>query len=164
MVYLISVTASFCEAKVMFVSIGQAAARQVMAYARVSSHDQKQDLDRQVGALLSYCKDHKLQCQVVKDLGSGLNYNKRGLNQLIEEICLGRVSQLILTHKDRLLRFGSALLFKLCKFYNTKVVILNASQDLRFEEELANDVIEIITVFSAKLYGKRSHQNRRRAA
>jgi len=66
-----------------------------------------------------------------------------------------------LTHKDRLLRFGSELIFSLCEIFGTEVVIINRTEDASFEEDLANDVLEIITVFSARLYGSRSHKNRK---
>ncbi|EQD26136.1 Resolvase domain protein, partial [mine drainage metagenome] len=62
--------------------------------------------------------------------------------------------------KDRLLRFGSELVFSLCEHFSCEVVIVNASEESSFEDDLANDVIEIVTVFSARLYGSRSHKNR----
>ena len=72
------------------------------------------------------------------------------------------VGRLVLTHKDRLLCFGSELVYSLCEAYNTEVVIINPGEPpLRIEEELAPDVLEIITVFSARLYGSRSHKNRK---
>jgi putative resolvase len=68
----------------------------------------------------------------------------------------------VLTNKDRLLRFGAELVFALCEAYNAEVVMINQGEPpLRFEEELAQDVLEIITVFSARLYGSRSHKNRK---
>ena len=65
-----------------------------------------------------------------------------------------------MTHKDRLLRFGAELVFSLCEHFGAEVVIINASEDASFEEDLVQDVLEIITVFSARLYGSRSHKNR----
>lgn len=135
--------------------------KKVIAYARVSSHDQKDDLERQKQRLESYCRQNNLICEVISDLGSGINYNKKGLKQLIQFIIQSRVSKLILTHKDRLLRFGSPLLFKICDYFNTKVIILDDKVEQTFEQELVNDVIEIMTVFTAKMYGKRSHKNKK---
>ena len=135
--------------------------RKAVAYARVSSHDQKNDLKRQEIRLENYCKANNFNHEIISDLGSGLNYNKVGLKKLINLICQKKVSHLILTHKDRLLRFGSPLLFRLCEFFGTKVVILDDKTEQTFEQELAGDVIEIMTVFSAKLYGKRSHKNKK---
>lgn len=136
------------------------AARLTLCYARVSSHDQKDDLKRQVALLESYCAANGWTYEVIQDLGSGLNYQKRGLRLLIKRICQGDVGRLVLTHKDRLLRFGSELIFSLCEHFGTEVVIINASQESTFEEELGEDVLEIITVFSARLYGSRSHKNK----
>ena len=136
--------------------------RATVCYARVSSHDQKEDLARQAALLESYCAANGWSYEIIQDLGSGMNYNKRGLQQLIKRLCQGEVARLVLTHKDRLLRFGADLIFSLCEIFNTEVVILNLSeQPLSFEEELAQDVLEIITVFSARLYGSRSHKNRK---
>lgn len=72
-----------------------------------------------------------------------------------------KVERLVLTHKDRLLRFGSELIFSLCEQFGTEVVIINRTEDSTFEEDLAQDVLEIITVFSARLYGSRNHKNRK---
>jgi predicted site-specific integrase-resolvase len=72
-----------------------------------------------------------------------------------------KVERLVLTHKDRLLRFGSELIFSLCEQFGTEVVIINRTEDSTFEEDLAPDVLEIITVFSARLYGSRNHKNRK---
>jgi len=136
--------------------------RPTLCYARVSSHDQKEDLLRQVALLETFCAANGWTYEVLQDLGSGLNYNKKGLQQLIQRICSGTVGRLVLTHKDRLLRFGSELVFSLCETFQTEVVLINQGElPLRFEEELAQDVVEISTVFSARLYGSRSHKNRK---
>lgn len=89
-----------------------------------------------------------------------MNYNKRGLKQLLEQIMNGQIGRLVLTHKDRLLRFGAELVFSLCAVKNVKVVIINQGDEPTFGEELAKDVLEIITVFSARLYGSLSHKNK----
>ena len=135
--------------------------RKTIAYARVSSHDQKEDLARQVIVLESYCANHGWTFEVFQDLGSGLNYGKKGLRKLIKEICSGRVQRLVITHKDRLLRFGAELIFTLCEQFGAEVVILNSSEDSSFEDDLVQDVLEIITVFSARLYGARSRKNKK---
>ncbi len=134
--------------------------RPTVAYARVSSHDQKEDLQRQVHMLEIYCSAKGWTFSIIKDLGSGMNYNKRGLKQLLEQIMNGQIGRLVLTHKDRLLRFGAELVFSLCAVKNVEVVIINQGDEPSFEEELAKDVLEIITVFSARLYGSRSHKNK----
>jgi putative resolvase len=70
------------------------------------------------------------------------------------------VNRLVITHKDRLLRFGSELIFSLCEHFGVEVIIINRTEDRRFEEDLAKEVLEIITVFSARFYGSRSHKNK----
>ena len=135
--------------------------RKTVAYARVSSHDQKEDLERQKQVLELYCAQKGMTCEIISDLGSGINYKKKGLNKLLEEIIDNKVGKLVLTHKDRLLRFGVELFFAICKVMNVQVTIINQGEDTTFEEDLSKDVLEIITVFSARLYGARSHKNKK---
>ena len=140
-----------------------------IGYARVSSHDtsassvqrQKPDLVRQKQVIELFCATNGWQFETIEDLGSGMNYNKKGLKRLIKLIVDAKVERLVLTHKDRLLRFGAELIFSLCEHFGTEVVIINRTEDASFEEDLASDVLEIITVFSARLYGSRSHKNRK---
>jgi len=138
-----------------------ALSRPTIAYARVSSHDQKKDLDRQIKVLEMYCSSHGWQYEVVSDLGSGMNYKKKGLSNLLDRIVSDKVGRLVLTHKDRLLRFGAELVFSVCEAKNVEVIIINQGDERSFEEELASDVLEIVTVFSARMYGARSHKNKR---
>lgn len=133
--------------------------RRTIAYARVSSHDQKADLERQKQVLELYCAKQGWTYEIVSDLGSGMNYRKKGLQRLLDDIINGSVGRLVITHKDRLLRFGAELVFSICEVKRVEVVILNQGEDASFEEDLAKDVLEIITVFSARLYGARSRKN-----
>lgn len=135
--------------------------RQTVAYARVSSHDQKSDLERQKQVLELYCAQQGWTFEIVADLGSGMNYYKKGLKRLLNDILSGRIERLVITHKDRLLRFGAELVFAICEAKQVEVVILNQGEDTSFEEDLAKDVLEIITVFSARLYGSRSRKNQK---
>jgi putative resolvase len=132
-----------------------------LAYARVSSHDQKSDLERQAQVLENFCSANGWTYEIIQDLGSGLNFQKRGLKKLLQNVCSGKINRLVLTHKDRLLRFGSELVFSLCEQFGIEVVIMNRSEDTRFEDDLVQDVLEIITVFSARLYGARSRKNQK---
>lgn len=132
-----------------------------VAYARVSSYDQKEDLERQAEVLATYCIKQGWNFQIIQDLGSGMNYQKKGLKALISLILEKKMSRLVLTHKDRLLRFGAELIFTLCEIKQIEVVIINRGDEISFEEELAQDVLEIITVFSARLYGSRSRKNKK---
>lgn len=121
-----------------------------VCYARVSSHDQKDDLERQHAMLEAYCAAKGWRSEVIKDLGSGMNYHKPGLNRLLEMILRKQMKRLVITHKDRLLRFGSELVFALCAHQQIEIVIIHKGEQPTFEEELAKDVLEIITVFSVQ--------------
>ena len=131
-----------------------------VCYARVSSRDQKDDLERQHTALEAYCATKGWRTQVIRDLGSGMNYRKKGLQSLLELILHRRTERLVITHKDRLLRFGAELVFTLCEMQGIEIVIIHQGEQPSFEEELAQDVLEIITVFSARLYGSRSRKHK----
>ena len=132
-----------------------------VCYARVSSHDQKADLDRQHEMLETYCAAKGWRTEVIRDLGSGMNDRKKGLQKLLEMIQRRQMRRLVITHKDRLLRFGSELVFALCEIQGIEIVIIHKGDQPSFEEELAQDVLEIITVFSARLYGSRSKKHRK---
>lgn len=133
-----------------------------IAYARVSSHDQKDDLIRQVQVLEHYCAKAGFNYEIIQDLGSGMNYYKKGLTKLLNLILEGQVKRLVITHKDRLLRFGAELVFAICEAKEVEVIIINkGDENIKFEEELAKDVLEIITVFSARLYSSRSKKNKK---
>ncbi|HSX12943.1 MAG TPA: IS607 family transposase [Chlamydiales bacterium] len=135
--------------------------RKTCAYARVSSHDQKADLERQKQVLELYCARQGWNFEVITDLGSGMNYHKKGLKRLLNDILTGNIGRLVIAHKDRLLRFGAELIFAICEVKNVEVVVINQGEDTTFEEDLAKDVLEIITVFSARLYGSRSRKNQK---
>jgi putative resolvase len=135
--------------------------RKTIAYARVSSRDQKKDLERQKELLELYCAAQGWTYELMSDLGSGMNYYKKGLKRLLNEILAGKINRLVITHKDRLLRFGAELIFSICEAKEVEIVILNKGEEGKFEEELAKDVLEIITVFSARLYGSRSRKNQK---
>ena len=143
-------------------NLDQVDERITINYARVSSHDQKQDLVRQVQILEAFSGSNGWQFETIKDMGSGLNYQKKGLKKLIKRILCGDVGRLVLTHKDRLLRFGSELVFAICEEMETEVVIINkTSEEINFEQELVQDVLELITVFSARIYGSKSNKNKK---
>ena len=132
-----------------------------LCYARVSSHVRKADLDRQQAALEGYCAAKGWRTETIRDLGSGMNYRKQGLQRLLDLILKRQIRRLVVTHKDRLLRLGAELVFALCERQGIEIVIIHQGDPPSFEEELAQDVLEIITVFSARLYGSRSHQARK---
>ena len=134
-----------------------------IAYARVSSPNQKEDLERQQAVLEAFCNKNGWQTEIITDLGSGINYNKKGLLRLLELMVQGQMARLVITHKDRLLRFGTEIVFRICELKGIEVVIINKGEQPSFEEELTCDVMEIMTVFCAKLYGCRSHKSKKMA-
>lgn len=135
--------------------------RITLAYARVSSADQKKDLERQKTVLEMYCAAQGWNFELISDLGSGMNYRKKGLQSLLQKLLNGKIEHLVITHEDRLLRFGAELIFSVCEMKGVEVVIVNKGEEASFEEDLAKDVLEIITVFSARLYGSRSKKNQK---
>ncbi len=143
--------------------VAEAAKRKTIAYARVSSQDQKDDLDRQKQVLELYCARQGWTFEVIADLGSGMNYHKKGLKRLLAAILNAEIGRLVITRKDQLPRFAAELVFAICEAKGGEVVILNQGEDTILEEDLAKDVLEIITVFSARLYGARPHENARDA-
>jgi len=107
--------------------------KKTIGYARVSGRDQKKDLQRQVELLEAYCAAHGWPCEIIQDLGSGLNYKKRGLNDLIKKICSNDLQRIVLTNKDRLFRFGAELIFALCELFEIEVILMNSSEHSSFE-------------------------------
>ena len=126
-------------------------------YARVSSNHQKEDLERQIEYLQSTYPGDK----VIKDIGSGHTWKRKGLETLLEQINEGLVSEIVVSYKDRLCRFGYELFEWICKKQNVKLVVLNhraPSEDK--DKELSEDLLSIITVFVAKNNGIRASKNK----
>lgn len=135
----------------------------VIAYARVSSPSQRKDLALQKEALRVYCLEHSIKVdQWVEDIGSALNYKRKGFNQIIEQIELGHVKRLVIGYQDRLIRFGYDWFEAFCERHGTDILVING-ESFSPEEELVRDLIAIVTVFSARLHGLRSHKNAIRA-
>ena len=136
----------------------------MIAYARVSSPGQKKDLALQKEALRAYCLEHGIKVdQWIEDIGSALNYKRKGFNRVIEHIELGQVARLIIGYEDRFVRFGYDWFEQFCQRHGTQITVVNG-ETFSPEEELVRDLIAIVTVFSARLYGLRSHKNLIRAA
>ena len=126
----------------------------VVGYARVSSKKQSDDLERQVNNLNTYISSKYDSFDIITDIGSGINYNKPGLKKLIEKINKKEVDLIIVLYKDRLLRFGFELVEYFADLNNVKIEILDKI-DKNQDEELVEDLVQIITVFSCKMQGKR---------
>ena len=136
----------------------------VIAYARVSSPSQKKDLATQKEALRAYCLEHRVKVdEWVEDIGSALNYKRKGFNQIVEQIELGQVRRLIIAYQDSFVRFGYDWFEHFCERHGTNITV-TGGESFSPEEELVRDLLAIVTVFSARLHGLRSHKNAIRAA
>jgi excisionase family DNA binding protein len=143
--------------------------RKTVLYARVSSNGQIEDLKRQISQLETFALSRGYCYEIYQDIGSGLNFNRKEFNKLVMEILSGKVDRVVLNYKDRLMRFGFELFYKICQTNNTEIIIINQTEAISThpypsqegKEELTKDLIAIITSFSAKLYGARSHKNKR---
>jgi len=133
------------------------AIRKVVGYCRVSSNKQKDDLKRQIENVKTYMIANGYSFDVVTDIGSGINYNKKGLNQLIDMIVASEVEKIVVLYKDRLLRFGYELIENLCNKYGTTIEVIDNTEKTE-EQELVEDLVQIITVFSCKLQGRRANK------
>ena len=128
-----------------------------IGYARVSSHKQKDDLKRQIECLKMYMIAKGYSFEIIEDIGSGINYNKKGLNELINKITNREVDKIVILYKDILLGFGFEIIENLCNKYGTKIEIIDNTEKSE-EQELVEDLVQIITVFSCKLQGKRANK------
>jgi len=137
--------------------MGERNIRKVAVYARVSSQDQKEDLVKQKQLLLQNYPD----ADVYFDIRSGLKFDRKGFIELLKAVEQSRVSKVVVVHEDRLARFGIDLLRHIFLTYGTEIEILNNKEKGTPEEELAKDLITIITSFSARLYGLRSHKTKK---
>ena len=132
----------------------------VIGYCRVSTPSQKDDLKTQVENVKSYMIAKGYQYEIIEDIGSGINYNKKGLKQLIEKINNQEVSRVVVLYKDRLIRFGFELIEYLCQINGVELEVIDHTEKSK-EEELTDDLIQIVTVFANRLYGQRSKKTKR---
>jgi len=134
--------------------------RKIVGYARVSSHTQKDDLERQIELIKSYARDSDWEIEILKDAGSGLNEDRRNFQKLLRMVMNKEVSKVIIAYPDRLTRFGFKTLEKFFKSYGTEIVIINHGERSP-REELVENLITIISHFAGKLYGMHSHKYKR---
>ncbi len=133
--------------------------RDVVIYARVSTRNQKDDLQKQVEFLKQFCNAKGIIVnQCIEDLGSGLNYNRKKWNLLLEEVMENKIKTIVISSKDRFIRFGYDWFEKFCEKFNAKIIIVN-NEALSPNEELVQDIISILHEFSCRLYGLRKYKN-----
>ncbi len=132
--------------------------RQTVIYARVSTRNQKDDLQNQVTFLRQFCNARGMIVdQCIEDYGSGLNYNRKKWNDLLDEVMEQKIKTIVITHKDRFVRFGYDWFEKFCMKFNTSITVVN-NEDLSPQEELVQDIVSILHVFSCRLYGLRKYK------
>jgi len=125
-------------------------------YVRVSSHSQKDDLQRQKNYMVKRFPKH----MVIEDIGSSINLNRKGLRKIIKYAIEGKIEEVVVAYKDRLARFGFELIEDLIKVYsNGKIIIVNKNKDLEPEQELIKDVLQIMNIFVAKMNGLRKYKD-----
>ena len=131
----------------------------VVAYCRVSTKSQKDELEKQVENVKSYMYAKGYSFEVITDIGSGINYKNKGLQELISLIDSNQVTKIVILYKDRLVRFGFELIQLLCELHDVEIEIIDNSEQSR-EEELTDDLIQIVTLFANRLYGSRSKKTK----
>ena len=134
--------------------------RIVIGYCRVSSNKQKDDLERQIDNMKLYLMAQGKPFEIISDIGSGINYKKKGLKELIKLITQNKVDKVVVLYKDRLLRFGYDLIEYIASLYNCEIEIIDNTEKSE-QQELVEDLVQIITVFSCKLQGKRANKARK---
>ena len=128
-----------------------------ICYCRVSSQKQKEDLDRQINLMKQLYPSHR----IISDIGSGLNFKRKGLQELINMAIKNQLDEIVVAYKDRLARFGFELIENIVKTHsNGKIKILNKSEEKTPSEELTEDIIAIMNVYVAKVNGLRKYEKK----
>lgn len=132
----------------------------IIGYCRVSSYKQKDDLQRQVENMKLYLDKQNKNYEIIEDIGSGINYTKKGLRTLLRKIVNNEVEKVVVLYKDRLLRFGFELVEYIANLYGCEIEVIDSTEKTE-QQELVEDLVQIITVFSCKLQGKRANKARK---
>jgi predicted site-specific integrase-resolvase len=109
---------------------------------------------------LEKCSKEEWHTELIKDIGSGLDENRKGFKKLIKMVSDGKVKRIVVEYKDRLMRFGLDTFLSYCSKFGTEVLILQDQKEKAFEEELAEDMVALVTSYSARLYGRRGGRKR----
>jgi len=129
-------------------------------YTRVSTNNQKDDLQNQIKFLQDFTNAKGMIIdEIIKDIGSGLNYNRKQWNKLITECMEGKIDKIIITHKDRFIRFGYSWFERFLGKYNVEIIVVN-NELLSPQEELVQDIRSILHVFSCRIYGLRKYKKK----
>ena len=132
--------------------------RKIVIYTRVSTRNQSDDLENQVDFLQNYANAKGLIAdEIIRDYGSGLNYNRKKWNQLLVEVMENKIKMILVSHQDRFVRFGFDWFEKFCNKFNVEIVVVK-NEKLSPHEELVQDIVSILHVFSGRLYGLRKYK------
>ncbi|MBU5228110.1 IS607 family transposase [Clostridium senegalense] len=134
--------------------------RKVVGYCRVSSNKQKDDLKQQVENMQTYLLAQGEPFEIITDIGSGINYKKKGLKKLIQKIINNEVKKVVVLYKDRLLRFGFELVEYIAYLNNCEIEIIDSTEKTQ-QQELIEDLVQIITVFGCGVQGERANKARK---
>lgn len=130
-------------------------------YARVSSSDQRSDLERQIEYLKGYCSAKGYNVvDILTDVVSGLNEKRRGLKKLFDYVVNGKVDVVVISYKDKLTRFGFRYLEDFFNSHGVRIEVV-FGEELGLQQELIEDLIAIVTSFAGRLYGMRSHKKKK---
>lgn len=132
--------------------------RKVVAYARVSSRNQKDDLKNQIDFIRTFINARGVILdEYIEDIGSGLNYNRPKWNELLQAVMRDEIATIYVTYKDRFIRFGFEWFENLCKQHQTEIVVLNY-EETSSDKELVEDLVSVVNVFSSRLDGLRKYK------
>ena len=132
--------------------------RKIVIYTRVSTRNQSDDLENQVDFLQTYANAKGLIAdEIIRDYGSGLNYNRKKWNQLLVEVMENKIKMILVSHQDRFVRFGFDWFEKFCNKFNVEIVVVK-NEKLSPHEELVQDIVSILHEFSCRLYGLRKYK------
>lgn len=134
--------------------------KKVIGYCRVNTSSQKDDLEQQINNVKAYMYAKGYQFEIVSDIGSGINYKNKGLQELIQKVQNHEISKIVILYKDRLVQFGFDLIEYICNINEVDIEIIDTTERSK-EQELTDDLIQIITVFTNRLYGQRSKKTKR---
>lgn len=132
-----------------------------LAYCRVSTKNQKDNLERQVGRVLEYCAANGWQVELYKEIASGLNEHRPQFKKLLKRIAEGDVARVVVEFRDRIARFGLQMFTEYCDKFGVELVIMKQGETKEFEQEMVDDIVMIMSSYSARLYGRRGGKKKK---
>lgn len=135
--------------------------KKVVLYCRCSTEKQRDNLDRQKLRLMEYAHEKGYNFIVLEEIASGVNENRRQLNRLLDMVFKNQVDRIVIEWKDRLARFGFSYIKKICDNFNVTIEIINNKDESLYEQDIAEDIITIMTAYSARIYGKRGGRHKK---